>query len=496
MTSLEPTAESGDQISPRRTNLPSWIQNLSWTSVLIGVAAGVGLGLVIGWLVWPVQWKNALPGDLNPEAKAQYLASVAESYVYYKDDLSAEIARNRLFDLNENLSSEIAAAQAFFSDNPQRNSRVHISNLGQLAQKLGVESPNIIVDEGADSTGPESVPAEAQTATSEETTNWLSWLLTFLVAVILVGAGIYVLGRFAQRRQQSTTAQTYADGFDDFDDEPYTTGATGHTVPTDLSKAAHEIPAFDTQIVDDYGFDTEDDDSPTLYSRGMAIDEIEPTSGGDQFVGESNIAQRQAQSAQSAEDDYEPQISASSVIAGVGAKAVYDAPDASSSVPPQPMRGHPGGSPGMILATFNPQYQAGDLDFEQSFNILDDETGYYIGECGMGVNMKNGVLQNNPENVIALDVWLFDKKTDKTLSSQTRVLLSEYAIDNDLEQAFTRERQNESAPVVAQPGVAFQLTGQNLVVDCQIIEAQYTGSGSTSGIFQNVKIEMTVRVKE
>ena len=130
------------------------------------------------------------------------------------------------------------------------------------------------------------------------------------------------------------------------------------------------------------------------------------------------------------------------------------------------------------------QYQAGDLDFEQSFNILDDETGYYIGECGMGVNMKNGVLQNNPENVIALDVWLFDKKTDKTLSSQTRVLLSEYAIDNKLEQAFTRERQNESPPVVAQPGVAFQLKGQNLVVDCQIIEAKYTGSATTSGIFQ------------
>ena len=81
------------------------------------------------------------------------------------------------------------------------------------------------------------------------------------------------------------------------------------------------------------------------------------------------------------------------------------------------------------------------------------------------------------------------------MSSQTRVLLSEYAIDNDLEQAFTRERQNESPPVVAQPGVAFQLTGQNLVVDCQILEAQYTKSGSASGIFQNVKIEMTVRVK-
>ena len=81
-----------------------------------------------------MQWTNALPGDLSPEAKAHYLAAVAESYVYYKDDLSAEIARNRLFDLNEDLGAEIAAAQAFFSENPQRNSRVYISNLGQLAQ--------------------------------------------------------------------------------------------------------------------------------------------------------------------------------------------------------------------------------------------------------------------------------------------------------------------------------------------------------------------------
>jgi hypothetical protein len=151
---------------------------------------------------------------------------------------------------------------------------------------------------------------------------------------------------------------------------------------------------------------------------------------------------------------------------------------------------------GKSLGAFTAHYQAGLIDYDQSFNIVDPESGRYIGECGMGVNMKNGILQNNPEHVIALDVWLFDKKTDKSLTNQTRVLLSEYVIDNKLDQAFTRERPNDPTPLVAQPGLNFQLRGQHLVLDCHIVEASYMRDGQASGIFQSIRIDMTVRLKD
>src|SRR5688572_23901287 len=67
----------------------------------IGALLGLILGLLIAWLIWPVQWTNAWPGDLSQEARAQYLAAVAESYVYYGDAPALDVARNRLFNLND-----------------------------------------------------------------------------------------------------------------------------------------------------------------------------------------------------------------------------------------------------------------------------------------------------------------------------------------------------------------------------------------------------------
>jgi hypothetical protein len=44
--------------------------------------------------------------------------------------------------------------------------------------------------------------------------------------------------------------------------------------------------------------------------------------------------------------------------------------------------------------------------------------------------------------------------------------------------------------------VSFQLTGENLVMDCEVLDVHYTDSGQESGIFQDVKIEMTVRTRK
>ena len=135
-------------------------------------------------------------------------------------------------------------------------------------------------------------------------------------------------------------------------------------------------------------------------------------------------------------------------------------------------------------------------DYDQSYSIMDPEDGRYIGECGMGVNIKNGILQNSPDSVIALDVWLVDKKLEKSYSSQNRVLFSEYVIDHKLDSAFTRERPNDPSPIVPQVDTTFQLKGPSLTLDCKVVEAAYTKDGQASGIFQSVQLEMTVRSRD
>ena len=107
--------------------------------------------------------------------------------------------------------------------------------------------------------------------------------------------------------------------------------------------------------------------------------------------------------------------------------------------------------------------------------------------------MKNNILQNNPDNVIALDVWLVDKKQEKSFSSQDRVLLSEYVVDHNLEQTFTRERPNDPSPIIPQPGTTFQIKGPSLTLDCVVTEANYIKNGAAAGMFQSLSIDMTVR---
>jgi hypothetical protein len=152
-----------------------------------------------------------------------------------------------------------------------------------------------------------------------------------------------------------------------------------------------------------------------------------------------------------------------------------------------------GAPPVRTLNTYTFQYHAGIPDYDQSRPIVDPETGLQVGDCGMGVNMKNNIVQNNPDNVIALDVWLVDKKQEKSFSSQDRVLLSEYVVDHSLEQSFTRERPNDPSPIIPQPGTTFQIKGPSLTLDCVVTDASYIKNGPAAGMFQSLSIDMTVR---
>ena len=76
-----------------------------FTGILIGLIAG----LLFAWLIEPVQFTDALPSQLNPEAKDRYRAMIA---LAFQVDANLGRARQRLALLNDSSPAQALAAQA------------------------------------------------------------------------------------------------------------------------------------------------------------------------------------------------------------------------------------------------------------------------------------------------------------------------------------------------------------------------------------------------
>lgn len=65
--------------------------------VLGGVAAGAVLGLLVGWVVWPVRYTNTSPTQLRQDYRNDYVLMVAAAY---QTDRDPGAARERLVRLD------------------------------------------------------------------------------------------------------------------------------------------------------------------------------------------------------------------------------------------------------------------------------------------------------------------------------------------------------------------------------------------------------------
>jgi hypothetical protein len=110
--------------------------------IILGFIVGLLIGLIIlGWWLWPVQWKDAAPADLAPSYRQFYLETVAR---IYEVDPSVDV--NRLlggdsWDENQ-LARDLNQAYEAASDGA---TRTRLSNLGA---GLGVEVPGEVAEEG------------------------------------------------------------------------------------------------------------------------------------------------------------------------------------------------------------------------------------------------------------------------------------------------------------------------------------------------------------
>jgi len=92
---------------------------------IVGLVLGLVVGLIVGWMVlgwilFPVQWTDAAPADLHSDYRAFYVQMVADSYAL---DQNSELAQMRLGQWGEaELSKTISEARA--KANPQQAQRL------------------------------------------------------------------------------------------------------------------------------------------------------------------------------------------------------------------------------------------------------------------------------------------------------------------------------------------------------------------------------------
>ncbi len=135
-------------------------------------------------------------------------------------------------------------------------------------------------------------------------------------------------------------------------------------------------------------------------------------------------------------------------------------------------------------AHFMTTYVIGDDLYDDSFSI-DDQSGAFLGECGVGISDTIGV--GDPKKVAAFEVWLFDKNDIQTV---TKVLMSAHAMNDPMIQ---QRLASKGEPVLIEPGQQILLETATLQLEARVIELVYgQGALPTSSFFERLTLEIAV----
>ena len=108
--------------------------------VILGLMAGAVVGLVLGWVVWPVKFVDTSIADLAPEQKDEYCLLVASAYVTDGDleKAQARLARLEVPNVNQSISALIDRCILEGRD------EADIQALAALANGLGIVNPQMV----------------------------------------------------------------------------------------------------------------------------------------------------------------------------------------------------------------------------------------------------------------------------------------------------------------------------------------------------------------
>ncbi|MCC7355820.1 MAG: hypothetical protein IT330_18920 [Anaerolineae bacterium] len=163
------------------------------------------------------------------------------------------------------------------------------------------------------------------------------------------------------------------------------------------------------------------------------------------------------------------------------------APAAAPAVRPAAARAaRPAAPPAASMQEFTATYNLGDSEYDQSFTI-EDASGNYRGECGIGVAEKVG---STAGPATALEVWLFDKSDIRTV---TKLLLTDFAYNDP---GIRSRLATKGDMVLAVPGQSFILETQALVAAAEITELDYATVDPPRSSMARLTVKLRVQAKE
>ncbi len=492
------------------TSQPQWEQIKSARisrSGLIGLVAGIGLGLalglLIGWVWWPVEWQGV--ADSVTVAEAEFLSLVADAYQGAGGAPGAlGQARLRLAQLGPTAAADFVAATEYFAAQPGSSDQVH--NLVTLSIALGMPvdvasnpavaqamlteaAPAISGASSADSTAAGQAQASNQAPGEGGGVNGFALILLF--ALLLIAGGAYIYWRMTKRRdteQADSWSEPSAGGFSDEADDNFDSSGVisafdrnalqpAPTQPTPsrpapastFSPRSYSTMNTSPPVSGPPGFEPEDDFNAGAKTSAAYYSRLEDDGAADGAPASALLLE---------EEEYDDELE-EVVVAAAPVKA---------AIPPRPA------TPSRYeryktIDTFAAAFHAGMANVDFMRNIKDEEAARYLGEYGMFVHERNGLLNGNVNEVIAFEVTLVDKASEHpSLTTLSRTLISEYAHDK-LYAQFENERQSGGAPIIAQVNTNFQLEGDQLLLDCTVTEVTYT----KEGVFRSLTLDMVLK---
>jgi hypothetical protein len=112
-----------------------WIRSL--LIILLGLVAGIGLGLYLGWVAWPTEFTDADPVILQDRYRRDYTLMIAAAYGQDNDLVAAQ---RRLANVDEEDGKAWLLTVTVDAILAQRDAN-DIRQLVQLATDLGLYSP-------------------------------------------------------------------------------------------------------------------------------------------------------------------------------------------------------------------------------------------------------------------------------------------------------------------------------------------------------------------
>ncbi len=385
----------------------------SFLPLLLTFLLGLFIGWwVIGWWLWPVTYSNALPQDLRPDEKGQYLAMVAESYAA-TGDLATAQRRIETWPRDQ-LAQDITTVQGrLAAGNP-----VAASQLQRLAPARNVPAAAARPQAAPTARPPQtaSSPLPALTGTLRQVCVGAIWVVVLLLGIAAIA--------WLWRQWQLRSGRRSAGGPGQAPDltapyrSPSVDAGPGDIAEQEQSRWEAVGDTMGEAARDDFGDLSPAPYAPQPAARPPAVESASPMGAAA------------------------PAMRAASLIAGDLGRTPAAAVPAPAQLAP------------IHVDEFLASYHAGEPDYDEAFDVK-DEAGVVVGQCGMSLMMPIG---RGSDQAAALQVWLWEERDQYT---QVKVLMSDSAYrDTALRDQLAEE--NPAIPI--RQGSEFDLETHRLIL--------------------------------